>query len=60
MALVPWHPFRGLVVHVYFTTKKRDNNRGQLGGAPVARERWIGGWEAAALALRLLVLNSGW
>ena len=32
---------------------------GRQGGAPVARERWIGGWEAAALALRLLVLNSG-
>jgi hypothetical protein len=27
--------------------------------APVARERRIGGWEAAALARRLLVLNSG-
>ena len=38
---------------------KRDTNRGLLGGAPVARERWIGGWEAAALARRLLVLNSG-
>ena len=37
---------------------KRDTNRGLLGGAPVARERWIGGWEAAALARRLLVLNS--
>ena len=33
---------------------KRDTNRGLLGGAPVARERWIGGWEAAALARRLL------
>ena len=38
---------------------KRDTNRGLLGGAPVARERWIDGWEAAALARRLLVLNSG-
>lgn len=27
--------------------------------APVARKRWIGGREAAALTLRLLVLNSG-
>ena len=31
---------------------------GQLGGAPVARERWIDGWESLALARRLLVLNS--
>jgi len=38
---------------------KRDTNRGLLGGAPVARERLIDGWEAAALARRLLVLNSG-
>ena len=31
---------------------------GRQGGAPVARERWIGGWESLALARRLLVLNS--
>ena len=40
--------------------KKRDTNRGELGRAPVERERWIGGWEAPALARRLLVLSPGW
>ena len=38
---------------------KTRHQPGPARRAPVARERWIGGWEAAALARRLLVLDSG-
>ena len=38
--------------------KETQHQPGRQGGAPVARERWIGGWEAPALARRLFVLNS--
>jgi hypothetical protein len=32
------------------------DDMGRQGGAPVARERWIDGWEAPALTRRLLVV----
>jgi len=52
----------GSGVWTFLSPPKRGANRGLLEEASVARERWIGGWEAeaAALARRLLVLNSGW
>jgi hypothetical protein len=45
--------------HIRAYSKKTRHQPGRQEGAPVARERWIDGWEAPALARRLLVLNSG-
>ena len=46
-------------MQVILSHSKTRRQPGPAWGAPVARERWIGGWEAAALARRLLVLSSG-